>query len=58
VALLMAIGDGFVLRGPFQRDLPIEKIEAPLRDLVQRMLAPKSTTPQPGHTSRRAEATS
>lgn len=60
VALLMAIGDGFVLRGPFQPDLPIDRIEAPLRELVQRMLAPKSapSDPQPRCPSPRAEATS
>jgi AcrR family transcriptional regulator len=40
--LLMAMGDGLVVRMPFERDMTPERIAPALRDLVQRMLRPAS----------------
>ncbi len=45
-AMLMALGDGLILRGPFEPDMPLERIEPILRQLVRRMLAPASLTDQ------------
>ena len=38
--LLMAMGDGLVVRMPFERDMTPDRIEPALRDLVHRMLRP------------------
>lgn len=38
--LLMAMGDGLVVRMPFERDMTPDRIEPALRDLIRRMLRP------------------
>jgi AcrR family transcriptional regulator len=40
VTVLMAIGDGLIVRPPFDPDMSIERIEPGLRELIRRMLSP------------------
>ena len=45
--VLMAIGDGLIVRPPFDPDLSVDRIESALRELILRMLRP----PQPAQPS-------
>jgi TetR/AcrR family transcriptional regulator, repressor for uid operon len=37
-AMFMALGDGLILRGPFEPDMPFQRMEPVLRQLLRRML--------------------
>lgn len=51
VKVLMAIGDGLIVRPSFDSDMTVARIEPGLRDLISRMLRP-AKSPSSGHTER------
>jgi AcrR family transcriptional regulator len=45
VTVLMAIGDGLIVRPAFQPEMSIERVEPALRELIRRMLQPARPAP-------------
>jgi TetR/AcrR family transcriptional regulator, repressor for uid operon len=43
-AMFMALGDGLILRGPFEPDMPFERMDPVLRQLLRRMLTTTHAT--------------
>jgi TetR/AcrR family transcriptional regulator, repressor for uid operon len=56
-AMLMALGDGLIMRGPFEPDMSIDRIEPILRQLIRRMLAPGAAATVNDETSQKASST-